>query len=163
MKILNKNAIQALYHNVEQLNPMPKEGWKCIYFKIPTYQERQANALMRFDETIIAHMIARMPGQAYFCESGEMFILYRGSHNSLVSRLSLYLWSLCTDVSMASPGHQLFSHFDLNLQWASFRRFCEKRYLEVIVRDGLTPFTPRFAATLPEELFKGQHVAGYLQ
>lgn len=161
MKIITNKATAALYAKVEELNHASTEGWKCIYFNIPTGEERKINDLMRFDANVLAHMLARMNGYAYFCETGEVFILYRGTSNSLTSRLSMYLWSLCSNTAIVPTNHQLFSHFDLRAQWASFYRFCEKRHFEALAalenQNFMLPETP-----LPVELMFNDHVAGYL-
>ena len=161
MKIITQNAIAALYAKAEEMNQQSTEGWKCIYFNIPTADERRINDLARFDANVLAHMLSRMNGFAYLCETGEIFILYRGTYNSLTSRLSMYLWSLCSTQNIVPTDHQLFSHFDLRGQWKSFYRFCEKRYYEALAiseeRKLFTNFAP-----LPAELMCNEHVAGYL-
>lgn len=161
MKIIHHNATAALYAKAEELNLASTEGWKCIYFNIPSDEERKVNDLMRFDASVLAQMLARMNGFAYFCETGEVFILYRGTSNSLTSRLSMYLWSLCRGKPIVPTNHQLFSHFDLRTQWASFFRFCQKRYFEALAAiENQTFMQPE--PPLPVELMFNDHVAGYL-
>ncbi len=161
MKVFNRNATAALYAKAEELSHASTQGWKCIYFNIPGNEERAINNLMRFDASVLAHMLARMNGYAYFCETGEVFILYRGTSNSLTSRLSMYLWSLCSDKSIVPTNYQLFSHFDLHAQWASFYRFCEKRHFESLAALENQHFMPP-ESPLPAELMYNDHVAGYL-
>ncbi len=75
MKIINNNAIAALYEKAEELNQQSTEGWKCIYFKIRGDSERQEHGLARFDENVVAHLVSRMNGFAYFCDTNESFSL----------------------------------------------------------------------------------------
>lgn len=161
MKIINHNATAALYAKAEELKLTSMEDWKCIYFNIPSDKECKVNDLMRFDANVLAHMLARMNGFAYFCETGEVFILYRGTSNSLTSRLSMYLWSLCSNKSIVPTNHQLFSHFYLRAQWECFYRFCEKRHFEALAALENQRFM-RLETPLPAELMFNDHVAGYL-
>lgn len=152
MKIITQNASAALFAKVEELNDQPHAGWKCIYFTVPA-------ASSPFSADIVSHILAPMNGFAYFCGK-EVFILHTGAHTTLVSRLSMYLWSLHSERSFVSSS-PLFSTFDLFSQWTSFYRFCHKRYLETLNMSEATAEAERI--TVPQELLYKSHVAGYLQ
>lgn len=158
MKIISNNAAAALFAKAEELNHQSTEGWKCIYFKIPDAQERAAHSMPQFDADVIMRMLTRKTGFVYLCDNEEMFILYRGAHQTLGNRLSMYLWTLYSDQETAESPHQLFSFFDLNAQWPSFYRFCEKRYMETLAASGF----PHIETLIPVELLLNDHVAGYI-
>jgi len=162
MKIVNQNATAALFEKAEELNHRSTEGWKCIYFKVPDAQERQAHAMPQFDASVVTHMLARMRGVVYLCDNGEIFILYRGAYHSLTTRLSMYLWTFYSDWDADRANHQLFSLFDLSAQWSSFYRFCEKRYMDALAASETQGTLPNAPAPIPAELLRGDHVAGYI-
>jgi hypothetical protein len=161
MKVVSLNAIASLYEKAEELSHQPGEGWKCIYFKIPRDEERQAYSLPHFDAGIITHMLAKTKGCLYLCDNGEIFILYKGTHASVQTRLSMYLWALYPEPMNVRTNHHLYSLFDLSKQRAAFHAFCEKRYIEALAVSEARAIAHRASAALSSpRVVAEQYIAG---
>ena len=165
MEIIHRNATSALFRKAEELSQKPREAWKCIYFKLPATEERLAHCLPAFNADVLSHIFARTVGFGYFCENGEVFVLFKGSYHSLNARLSAYLETLYPS-RMETPVQTHFSLFDLSRDWSSFYLLCEKRYIGVLAaleEGALLGNQSAVPVSVSAHAVIADHVAGYLK
>lgn len=140
MKIVTKNAEAHLFEQVELLNNQAREGWQCIYFKVPEKPTHNSSMGLTFDIRHVGELLEKSKGNIYLCNNGDVFIIFRGMLKPIHVKLARYFW--CLDASHVNwqPGHNLFTIIDFIKEWDSFYSRCETLYLWNLVASEIRSF-----------------------
>jgi hypothetical protein len=148
MKQIYVNASNILFEKVESLDGEDdkRHGWKCIYVRLSDRQERFNRQLrMHFVNRAITELLSADEGYIYFCDDGDIFILFEGALKPLTDKLSSHFGDLDPDQLRGTAESGIFTFFDLNRHWQGFYNICrEKAHRLLPPRERLTP------AILPE-------------
>src|SRR6201996_8738928 len=95
MKVFTHNAAGLMFEKVESLEQELHRGWRCIYMKMNDKQER-FNAMLRtnFINRAVVDLLAREEGYIYFCDDGDIFILFEGALKPIAAKLASHFGDL---------------------------------------------------------------------
>jgi acylphosphatase len=133
MKTVTRNAVFQLYEKTETLGQQPHDSWRCIYLKLSDKQERYNHELRtNFIARAITDLLSNIDGYIYFCDDGDIFILFQGTMKKVVEKLSTHFADINPQQLRGQASNSIFSLFDLSKHWQGFHQVCETKYLRMI-------------------------------
>jgi len=140
MKLIHINAANILFEKVESLEEEDaRHSWKCVYLRLSDKQERFNRELRtHFVNRAVVELMARDEGYIYFCDDGDIFILFEGALKPLAEKLSSHFGDLDPEQLRGEAESGMFSFFDLSKHWQGFYNVCrEKAHRILPVRERL--------------------------
>jgi len=144
MKVYTHNSASQLFERVESLDQVDHDHWRCVYLKLYDKQERMNHMLRtNFINRAIVDILDKDEGHIYFCEDGDIFILFEGALKPLLARLSTHFGDLDPDQLRGQPNESMFTFFDLSKHWQGFYNICrEKASRNILARNRLPAALP---------------------
>lgn len=140
MKTFSLNAMERLYKKVKWLDQQPHSTWRCIYINLSSTDGRHNLTLREhFLEAALIELLSEHDGSMYFCEDGDIFILFQGQLKPVLKKLVGHFDGLLADQSGKQPVDELFTIFDLGKYWELFHTLCKAKYIKAI---ALSPEDP---------------------
>jgi len=143
MKTFTTNAVALLMERAEILEEEDHHSWRCVYLQLHDKQER-FNEMLRvnFINRAIIDLLARDEGYIYFCDDGDIIILFEGALKPIVARLSSHFGDLDPDQLRGQSNDNLFSFFDLSKHWEGFAQLCHEKAIRAVpAHERLAPTT----------------------
>lgn len=128
MKTFTIHATRLLLERAEALETEDHHGWRCIYLRLSDKRERFNETLrVNFINRAIVEMLARDEGYIYFCDDGDILILFEGALKPVAEKLSSHFGDLDPGQLRGQPEGEMFSFFDLSKHWEGFFQLCYEK------------------------------------
>jgi hypothetical protein len=146
MKLIHINAASILFEKVESLEEEDaRHSWRCVYLRLSDKQERFNRELRtHFVNRAIVEMLAGDDGYIYFCDDGDIFILFEGALKPLAEKLSHHFGDLDPEQLRGEAESGMFTFFDLSKHWQGFYNVCRQKAHRIL------PPSERLAPSLPQ-------------
>lgn len=143
MKVFATNVAALLVERLEALEEMDHHGWRCIYLQLYDKHER-FNAMLRnnFINRAIVDILSKDEGYIYFCEDGDIIVLFEGALKPIVARLSNHFGDLNPNQLRGQGNDSLFSFFDLSKHWEGFVELCREKAVRILPAREKLSYVP---------------------
>jgi hypothetical protein len=140
MRVFDTNAAAMLMDRCEMLEEKDHHSWRCIYVRLHDKEER-FNTMLRvnFINRAIVDIMNKDEGYIYFCDDGDIIVLFEGALKPVITRLGRHFGDLDADQLRGQPQDNLFSFFDLSKHWEGFADLCRRKAARILsAREGLS-------------------------
>lgn len=141
MKLVHTHATHMLVEKAESIEQAERHSWRCVYMRLHDKQERFNRELRaHFINRAIVDILARDEGHIYFCDDGDIFMVFEGALKPVADKLSKHFGDLDPDQLRGNSESGMFSFFDLGKHWEGFYELCLDKLNRVVpARDRLQP------------------------
>jgi hypothetical protein len=130
MQIIKRHAGAKLFDRACLLGHENTDIWRCLYIRLAAQGPLSQSLRINFVERSIEEALADLEGQVFFCEDGDIFILFKGAVRPVAARLSLYFDEVKPEMDTAQPSDELFTFLDLGMYWQVFMDLCRAKYIK---------------------------------